>query len=268
MRKSKVCVVVPMLLVAVMVTTEKLKVVGVPEMVAVPLVLALKVNPLGRAPVSASVAVGEPVVVTVKVEALPTVGVTRELLVNFGGVPMVMVKACVTEPLALVAVRVRMEVPAVVGVPEMVAVPLVLALKVNPAGRAPVSASVAVGEPVVVTVKVEAFPTVSEVEAALVNLVAVPITIESVAVVVPLAFLAVRVSVEVPAVVGVPVMVAVPSPLLVKRTPVGTVPVSVMAAVGEPVVVTVKENAVPTTPVAEPALVNFGATGAAVTVNP
>ena|SRR5664280_381341 len=31
MRKSKVCVVVPMLLVAVMVTTEKLKVVGVPE---------------------------------------------------------------------------------------------------------------------------------------------------------------------------------------------------------------------------------------------
>ena len=58
MRKSKVCVVVPMLLVAVMVTTEKLKVVGVPEMVAVPLVLALKVNPAGRAPVSASVAVG------------------------------------------------------------------------------------------------------------------------------------------------------------------------------------------------------------------
>ena len=31
MRKSKVCVVVPMLLVAVMVTTEKLKVVGGPE---------------------------------------------------------------------------------------------------------------------------------------------------------------------------------------------------------------------------------------------
>src|SRR5664280_88520 len=177
-------------------------------------------------------------------------------------------KVCVVVPMLLVAVMVTTEKLKVVGVPEMVAVPLVLALKVNPLGRAPVSASVAVGEPVVVTVKVEAFPTVSEVEAELVNLVAVPITIESVAVVVPLAFLAVRVSVEVPAVVGVPVMVAVPSPLLVKRTPVGTVPVSVMAAVGEPVVVTVKENAVPTTPVAEPALVNFGATGAAVTVNP
>lgn len=177
-------------------------------------------------------------------------------------------KVCVVVPMLLVAVMVTTEKLKVVGVPEMVAVPLVLALKVNPAGRAPVSASVAVGEPVVVTVKFKAFPTVSEVEAELVNLVAVPITIESVAVAVPLAFLAVRVSVEVPAVVGVPVMVAVPSPLLVKRTPVGRVPVSVMAAVGEPVVVTVKENAVPTTPVAEPALVNFGATGAAVTVNP
>ena len=255
-------------MVAVMVTNERLKVVGVPEMVAVPLVLALKVNPLGRVPVSASVAVGEPVVVTVKVKALPIVGAARELLVNFGGVPMVIVKVCVTEPLALVAVKVRVEVPAVVGVPEMVAVPLVFALKVKPAGRVPVSASVAVGEPVVVTVKAKAFPTVSEVEAALVNLVAVPITIESVAVAVPPAFLAVRVSVEVPAVVGVPAMVAVPSPLLVKRTPVGRFPVSVMVAAGEPVVVTVKENAAPTTPVAEPALVIFGATGAAVTVNP
>src|ERR1035441_7477133 len=88
MRKSKVCVVVPMLLVAVMVTNERLKVVGVPEMVAVPLVLALKVNPLGRVPVSASVAVGEPVVVTVKVKALPIVGAARELLVNFGGAAM------------------------------------------------------------------------------------------------------------------------------------------------------------------------------------
>src|SRR5664280_87152 len=169
MRKSKVCVVVPMLLVAVMVTTEKLKVVGVPEMVAVPLVLALKVNPLGRAPVSASVAVGEPVVVTVKVEALPTVGVTRELLVNFGGVPMVMVRACVTEPLALVAVRVSVEVPAVVGVPVMVAVPSPLLVKRTPVGTVPVSVMAAVGEPVVVTVKENAVPTTPVAEPALVN---------------------------------------------------------------------------------------------------
>jgi len=241
-----------------MVTTEKLKVVGVPEMVAVPLVLALKVNPLGRAPVSASVAVGEPVVVTVKVETLPTVGVTRELLVNFGGVPMVMVKACVTEPLALVAVRVRMEVPAVVGVPEMVAVPLVLALKVNPAGRAPVSASVAVGEPVVVTVKFKAFPTVSEVEAELVNLVAVPITIESIAVAVPVALVAVRDRVEAPAAVGVPEMVAVPLPLLTKVRPAGRAPDSPSAGVGYPVAVTVKVPGAPVVNVVDAALVMAG----------
>jgi hypothetical protein len=45
---------------------------------------------------------------------------------------------------------------------------------------------------------------------------------------------------------GVPLIVAVPSPLSAKLTPVGTVPVRVIVGVGEPVVVTVKDPAVPT----------------------
>ena len=48
-----------------------------------------------------------------------------------------------------------------------------------------------------------------------------------------------------PGPVGVPATVAVPSPLSVKVKPAGNVPVSVMAAVGEPVVVTVKVPAEP-----------------------
>ena len=39
--------------------------------------------------------------------------------------------------MALVAMRDRVEAPAAVGVPEMVAVPLPLSVKINPAGRAP-----------------------------------------------------------------------------------------------------------------------------------
>lgn len=58
-------------------------------------------------------------------------------------------------------------VPAA-GVPEIVAVPLPLSVKLTPAGRAPVSVSVAVNEPVVVTENEPAAPTVNAVEATLV----------------------------------------------------------------------------------------------------
>jgi len=49
-----------------------------------------------------------------------------------------------------------------------VAVPLPLSVKLTPAGRAPVSVSVAVNEPVVVTENEPAAPTVNAVEATLV----------------------------------------------------------------------------------------------------
>ena len=58
--------------------------------------------------------------------------------------------------------------------------------------------------------------------------------------------------------VGVPASVAVPLPLLVKVTPDGSVPVDVSAAMGNPVVMTVKLNDWPTAAFAVAALVNTG----------
>jgi len=53
-------------------------------------------------------------------------------------------------------------------------------------------------------------------------------------------------------------MVAVPFPLLVKVTPAGSVPKSDRVGVGEPVVVTVKEKAVPDLTVSDAELVKAG----------
>jgi hypothetical protein len=52
-------------------------------------VTALNVTPLGSAPLSLSVGVGEPVAVTVNDPAVPTVNVVLALLVIAGGVPNV-----------------------------------------------------------------------------------------------------------------------------------------------------------------------------------
>ena len=60
---------------------------GVPASVAVPLLLSVKVTPLGRAPVlvmTILAPVGKPVVVTVNVPALPTVKVVLLALVMDG----------------------------------------------------------------------------------------------------------------------------------------------------------------------------------------
>ena len=59
---------------------------------------------------------------------------------------------------------------------------------------------------------------------------------------------------------GVPAMVAVPLPLLVKVTPLGSAPDSLSVADGVPVVVTVKEPLVPAVKVELVALVKIGAT--------
>jgi hypothetical protein len=53
-------------------------------MVAVPLALPVKLSPVGSAPVAVRLAVGEPVVVTVKVKRLPTVAVAPAADVNCG----------------------------------------------------------------------------------------------------------------------------------------------------------------------------------------
>jgi hypothetical protein len=60
---------------------------GVPANVAVPLPLSLKVTGLGNDPDSLKAGVGEPVVVTEKVPAVPTVKVVLLALVILGAVP-------------------------------------------------------------------------------------------------------------------------------------------------------------------------------------
>ena len=66
-------------------------------------------------------------------------------------------------PTPLEAVKVRLYVPLVpaAGVPLSVAVPLWLSANVTPLGRAPASLRLAIGKPVVVTMKLPADPTVN-----------------------------------------------------------------------------------------------------------
>jgi len=149
---------------------------GVPPSVAVPFPLFVKVTPLGRAPDSLSAGVGNPVVVTVKLPAVPTANVVLFALVIAGAWFTVNVKLWVAAvPTPLLAVIVSEYVPPVpVGVPLRVAVPFPLSVKVTPLGRVPDSLSAGVGDPVVVTVKLPAVPTVNVVLFALVIAGAVP----------------------------------------------------------------------------------------------
>ena len=130
---------------------------GVPASVAVPFPLLVKVTPDGSVPVDWSAGTGKPVVVTEKLLAAPTENVTALALVIAGGWLTVRTKFCVTGgcPPA-VAVKVSGKLPDAVAVPASVAVPLPWFVNVTPAGRAPLTASDALG--MVWTVKVPAWP--------------------------------------------------------------------------------------------------------------
>src|SRR5208337_3558153 len=144
---------------------------GVPLSVAVPLPLSANVTPLGKVPVSLRLACGKAVVVTVKLPAAPTMKVVLLALVMAGAWLTVRVKVWVAGlPTPLEAVKCREYVPPVpaAGVPLSVAVPLPLSANITPLGKAPVSLRLGVGEPVAVTVKLPAAPTV---KAALLALV-------------------------------------------------------------------------------------------------
>ena len=84
---------------------------------------------------------------------------------------------------------------AAVGVPDSVAVPLLLAVNVIPGGSVPARLSVGVGVPVVVTVKLNALPDVAVAEAALVMASPLFTVSTKLWVAVPVEFLAVTVSV-------------------------------------------------------------------------
>jgi hypothetical protein len=119
---------------------------AVPEMVAVPSPLSVKIrSPLVGRPVAASEGAGEPVVVTVKLKGDPVGAEALSALVIAGLSPTSMLKVWLVVPIAFVAVTVTAVVPLLVGVPDSKAVPLPLSVKVNPAGSVPVSVIDGVG---------------------------------------------------------------------------------------------------------------------------
>ena len=155
--------------VAVIVNAYVPAVVGVPEIVPVPFPLSVNVTPAGR-PVADNAHAGNPVVVTVKVPARLVVKVAAAELVIWHTWLTVRVKCWAMKGLTKLATAiVNAYVPAVVGVPDSVAVPFPLSVNVTPGGNAPDSYKIGVGNPVVVTVKVPAWPTVKVAESALVN---------------------------------------------------------------------------------------------------
>ena len=142
---------------------------GMPARVPVPFGPSAKVTPGGRAPTTASSAVGKPAVVTANDPGVPTVKVVLATLVKVGRSRTSSVKGWVALPTRLVAVSRSAVLPLVVGVPEKVAVPFPLSVNVIPGGGVPCSVMAAGGSPTVVTVKDPAWPTSKVVEAALVN---------------------------------------------------------------------------------------------------
>ena len=109
-------------------------------------------------------------VVTVKVPATPTAKAVDAALVIAGAWSTVNVKVWVASgatPLTAMIVNTYVPPLPAEGVPESVAVPLRLSTKVTPVGSAPVSVNgVAIGNPVVVTVKVPTVPVVNVVLSA------------------------------------------------------------------------------------------------------
>lgn len=133
---------------------------GVPLSVAVPFPLPTNVTPDGSAPVSLSVGVGTPVVVTLNVPAAPTVNVALLPLVIAGGLSTVIVNAVAAEDCPKVSLRVSVIeiVVCVVGVPDTTPV---LELSDSPSAGRPVALQVSVPLPVPANVNEYGLPTVA-----------------------------------------------------------------------------------------------------------
>jgi hypothetical protein len=190
--------------------------------------------------------------VTVKVPAWPVVKVvpTELVIVHVIGwtVRVKLWEAAGVAP--FVALIVNGYVPPVfaAGVPASVAVPSPLSVNVTPDGSVSGAGKMHVGYPVVVTVKVPAWPTVKVAESALVIWHAwstVRVKLWVAAGLTP--FVAVMVNGYGPLVfaAGVPEIVAVPSPLSVHVSPGGSAPTTDNWHGGDPVTVTVRVPAWP-----------------------
>ncbi len=135
---------------------------------------------------------------------------------------------------AATAVIVTRYVPAEpgAGVPAMTAVPSPSSVNVRPAGSVPVRVSAGSGVPVARTTNRPAEPSANGAASGLVMTGARVTSTRSVCVLVPAALVAVSSTVTGPSSVGVPAIVAVPSPWSVNVSPAGSVPASVSAASG------------------------------------
>ena len=133
---------------------------------------AVNVMPEGNVPACVNVGVGVPLVVTVKVNGWPAMAVAEPALVIASPLLIVRTKLWVAVPTKFAAAMVSVYVPwlPAAGVPDRVAVPLPLSLKVTPGGSAGLESSViaAVGKPVVVTEKLPAVATGKVADGALV----------------------------------------------------------------------------------------------------
>jgi hypothetical protein len=155
-------------------------------------------------------------------------------------------------PTPFVAVKVIGNVPPTVATPLSVAVPFPLSRKLKPVGKTPLSVIVGAGNPVAATVNEAGIPAVKFTLFVLVIAgdaftVRLNVCVPSG----PTPLNAVTMSGYVPLLVGVPLRVAVPSPLSANVTPSGKSPVAISAGSGSPVVVTVN---VPGDPVRKAAL--------------
>ena len=120
---------------------------------------ALRVTPVGSAPVSLNVGAGKPVAVTVKELTVLIRNAALFALVMAGAWFTVSVKLCVAfgvTPLAAVIVIGYVPPIPAAGVPLR----MPPALRVMPEGNAPVSLNVGAGNPVATTVNEPALPTV------------------------------------------------------------------------------------------------------------
>jgi hypothetical protein len=209
-----------------------------------------------------NVGAGKPVAVTVNEPAAPTVNVALFALVICGAWSTVNVKFCTAfVPTPFEAVNLMGYAPPVLAAGVPLSTP-VDGVNVTPFGSAPDSLRVGVGVPDAITVKDPAAPTVKVVLVALVNMGAVStVSVKFCVAFGAIPFDAVNMMLYVPRLpdAGVPASVAVPFPLSVNVTPLGSVPDSVIAGAGGPVAVTVNVPAAPTVNVVLFALVIVGA---------
>ena len=186
---------------------------------------------------------------------MPSGSVVVVMVGAIGVSVMVMENICASLPLALVAVTVKVNVPATVGVPEITPV---VALRVNPSGKSPEETSQVIGA-VPVAARVVLYDTpVAPLGKVVVVITggAASISIESIASSYPPPLVARMVKVNVPTVVGFPEM----TPLFrLIVNPSGKAPLSTLHETGAKLVAaSVAEYAVPTTPLGKVVVVISG----------